>query len=786
MQSSPLDAIAFQPRSARIVLRDGSVVEGDVHVTPGTSLARHLSAAGAWVNLTNASVPDRDEPVVHTAMQTGSILWAASLSDDLPVGTTLPDSSPRPVELALDGGMEIAGTIHLPSAQRLSDFLEDSGPFLPLFDATLALGTAPLGDLVVSRSALHRIAELEPQRRGRGALAGGGGGAFSLVSSDTGVAVEPRIEAPAAAVAAPAAAKSGAALAPMRVPNEARHQAGMQLWLVSAAERAGLRASKPISLTGNSTARAVWAAVAAGYEVDELRLAGLVATHFGVKTAELDTASAEALALVPERVARRYRVVPLRVENRRLIVAGSDPLDLDAENALRFATGHSVAMEIAAPSAIDHALDALYESTGAGDLVTGIEGELAGAVRVVEEVRPEVVQSQDVEAAPVIRLANLILRDAVRQNASDVHIEPVRGGGAVRFRVDGVLRPYIQMPVGVLHRVVSRYKVMAELDIADRMRPQDGRARVEIEGKAFDMRLSTVPTRDAEKAVIRILNPQGAKRLEDVGLPDAHVARIRQLLTNRSAIILVSGPTGSGKTTTLYAGLREVATGEVNVMSVEDPVEYEMAGVTQIQVETRRNVTFASALRAILRQDPDVIFVGEIRDPETAKVAVQASMTGHLVLATVHTNDAASAATRLCDLGVDRAAVASALRGVVAQRLVRRICNECAQPVNGKMTEVEKVLAERFGTDPVVRPVGCMRCSGSGYNGRIPLAEVLMVNAEVEGIIATGGTIAEVERAGIANGMQSLREGALERVRAGETSLQEVERVLGEGASAKP
>jgi|GEM_PF-1423757 len=786
MQSSPLDAIAFQPRSARIVLRDGSVVEGDVHVTPGTSLARHLSAAGAWVNLTNASVPDRDEPVVHTAMQTGSILWAASLSDDLPVGTTLPDSSPRPVELALDGGMEIAGTIHLPSAQRLSDFLEDSGPFLPLFDATLALGTAPLGDLVVSRSALHRIAELEPQRRGRGALAGGGGGAFSLVSSDTGVAVEPRIEAPAAAVAVPAAAKSGAALAPMRVPNEARHQAGMQLWLVSAAERAGLRASKPISLTGNSTARAVWAAVAAGYEVDELRLAGLVATHFGVKTAELDTASAEALALVPERVARRYRVVPLRVENRRLIVAGSDPLDLDAENALRFATGHSVAMEIAAPSAIDHALDALYESTGAGDLVTGIEGELAGAVRVVEEVRPEVVQSQDVEAAPVIRLANLILRDAVRQNASDVHIEPVRGGGAVRFRVDGVLRPYIQMPVGVLHRVVSRYKVMAELDIADRMRPQDGRARVEIEGKAFDMRLSTVPTRDAEKAVIRILNPQGAKRLEDVGLPDAHVARIRQLLTNRSAIILVSGPTGSGKTTTLYAGLREVATGEVNVMSVEDPVEYEMAGVTQIQVETRRNVTFASALRAILRQDPDVIFVGEIRDPETAKVAVQASMTGHLVLATVHTNDAASAATRLCDLGVDRAAVASALRGVVAQRLVRRICNECAQPVNGKMTEVEKVLAERFGTDPVVRPVGCMRCSGSGYNGRIPLAEVLMVNAEVEGIIATGGTIAEVERAGIANGMQSLREGALERVRAGETSLQEVERVLGEGASAKP
>ncbi|HEX8430305.1 MAG TPA: ATPase, T2SS/T4P/T4SS family, partial [Longimicrobium sp.] len=563
MQSSPLDAIAFQPRSARIVLRDGSVVEGDVHVTPGTSLARHLAAAGAWVNLTNASVPDRDEPVVHTAMQTGSILWAASLSDDLPVGTTLPDSSPRPVELALDGGMEIAGTIHLPTAQRLSDFLEDSGPFLPLFDATLALGTAPLGDLVVSRSALHRIAELEPQRRGRGALAGAGSGAFSLVSSDTGVALAPAAEEAAASAAAPAQAKSGAGLGPMRVPNEGRHQAGMQLWLVSAAERAGLRATKPISLTGNSTARAVWAAVAAGYEVDELRLAGLVATHFGVKTAELDSASAEALALVPERVARRYHVVPLRVENRRLIVAGSDPLDLDAENALRFATGHSVAMEIAAPSAIDNALNALYESTGAGDLVSGIEGELAGAVRVVEEVRPEVVQSQDVEAAPVIRLANLILRDAVRQNASDVHIEPVRGGGAVRFRVDGVLRPYIQMPIGVLHRVVSRYKVMADLDIADRMRPQDGRARVEIEGKAFDMRLSTVPTRDAEKAVIRILNPQGAKRLEDVGLPDAHVARIRQLLTNRSAIILVSGPTGSGKTTTLYAGLREVATGEV-------------------------------------------------------------------------------------------------------------------------------------------------------------------------------------------------------------------------------
>ncbi|HSR40651.1 MAG TPA: ATPase, T2SS/T4P/T4SS family, partial [Longimicrobiales bacterium] len=349
----------------------------------------------------------------------------------------------------------------------------------------------------------------------------------------------------------------------------------------------------------------------------------------------------------------------------------------------------------------------------------------------------------------------------------------------MRFRVDGVLRNYMQLPIPALIRVVSRIKIMGNLDIADKWRPQDGRTRIVVEGRPYDVRISTVPTRDAEKVVLRILKGGEASKLSEIGLPEWELGRLRQLLANRDGIVCVTGPTGSGKTTTLYAGIRELATGEVNIMTVEDPVEYELPGITQIQVQTKRGVTFASALRAILRQDPDVILVGEIRDLETAEVAVQAAMTGHLVLATLHTNDAVSAVARLLDIGLDRPSIAATLRGTLAQRLVRKVCDECGEPIRGEMTEEEIRLAKLYNIRPPIRSVGCRRCAQTGYRGRLPIQEVFLVNNSIADLISGGATYSKLYTAATSSGMRPLQQVGIERVRSGETTLDELERVLG-------
>jgi Tfp pilus assembly pilus retraction ATPase PilT/ActR/RegA family two-component response regulator len=283
--------------------------------------------------------------------------------------------------------------------------------------------------------------------------------------------------------------------------------------------------------------------------------------------------------------------------------------------------------------------------------------------------------------------------------------------------------------------------------------------------------------------VIRILDPSGAPRLTELDMLELELRRFRQMLSCREGIVIVTGPTGSGKTTTLYAAVRELATGQVNIMTVEDPVEYELAGITQIQVEPKRGVSFASALRAILRQDPDVVFVGEIRDLETAQVAVQAAMTGHLVLATLHTNDALGVIPRLVDLGLDRASISGALRGVVAQRLVRRICPNCVQQVDGELTEIETRLSRAFSVKPAVRAVGCAQCAMTGYRGRTPVNEVFLPTPGILETIAKGATVLELQRAASAAGMRPMRDVALEKVRLGSSTLEEVERVLGEGIS---
>jgi len=531
-------------------------------------------------------------------------------------------------------------------------------------------------------------------------------------------------------------------------------------WLADTLVKQGSPDAANLAISEDASPEEIWNAAAqiARITPDEVTRRVAAGTKYAV--ANLDLPESRAQTLVPESLARRHLVFPIRETDRNLVVATWNPTDLDAEQALGFAAGRSITFEIASPRAIGQAIDLHYAPDGAVNQLLDRAGLTEGVdVTVVEEQAPETVAAGDLDAAPVVKLTGIILTDAVKAGVSDIHMEPGREGGVVRFRIDGVLRVYMRIPMTALNRVISRIKVMGKLDIADRMRPQDGRARVQLAGKIVDLRLSTVPTRDAEKAVIRILDPTNSKKLDDLNVPAQELQRFRKLLRNRDGIVVVTGPTGSGKTTTLYAALREIATGEVNVMTVEDPVEYELPGMTQIQVEPKRGVTFASALRSILRQDPNVIFVGEIRDLETAEIAVQAAYTGHLVLATIHANDALGAIARFVDLGLDRAKVTGTLRGALDQRLVRKLCPSCAQNVDRSLTPAEQTLVERFGVRPVRRAVGCDACGQSGYRGRVTVMEVM-----------TGAT---------AEGMRPMREAALERVAAGETTLEEVERVLG-------
>jgi type II secretory ATPase GspE/PulE/Tfp pilus assembly ATPase PilB-like protein/ActR/RegA family two-component response regulator len=539
--------------------------------------------------------------------------------------------------------------------------------------------------------------------------------------------------------------------------------------------------TKQPSINPTASVGVAWAALAEAWGISHEALAARVAARYHLPLADLGVIAPSMISLVPERIARRYGVIALHASDRQITVATSDPTDLDLEQALGFATGRKPLLEIAAPSAIAKAIEGLYRPDRLVERLVGKVGtEMADQVVLLEEEAPEAVSTSEIDATPVVRLTNLILHEAVRARASDIHLEPGHDGGTVRFRVDGVMRVAMKVPSSVLSRVIPRIKIMGKLDIADRLRPQDGRARLKIEDTTLDLRISTVPTRDAEKAVIRLLDPRNAKHLEALEIMPPELARIRRLFGYREGIVVVTGPTGSGKTTLLYAALREIATGDVNIMSVEDPIEYELPGLTQIQVETKRDLTFATALRSILRQDPDVIFVGEIRDRDTAEMAVQASLTGHLVLTTLHANDAVGAVARLRDLGVEQSKIAATLRGSVAQRLARRACPDCSTPIDGDLTPEEARLAHRYGVQPRVRVHGCPACSNSGYRGRVPLLEVLMSNPEFEALVATGGTPAELHRAAMGAGFRSLRENAIERVRRGETTLQEISRVLGD------
>ena len=431
-------------------------------------------------------------------------------------------------------------------------------------------------------------------------------------------------------------------------------------WLVRVAVQAGLEGSKGLELRSSVPNDEAWRAVQKTCEISETDLVRHVASQQRLAVADLSSAEERALKLLPEKITRRFEVFPLREEHNRLIVATSDPTNLLAEQAIGFACGRHAVFEVAAPPDIKEAIATKYSwDQLTENLMSGIQMELANTVRVVESSGPEEVSAQEIEKAPVVKLTNLILHDAIASGASDVHIEPELQGGCVRIRVDGLLRSYLKMPRPILNRVVSRIKgtwrdgYCRSVAAARRSRsPQCGWNKL----RSSDF--YRADPRTEKKAVIRILSPEGSHGLDELALPPKELSRLRHLISQRDGIVIVTGPTGSGKTTTLYAAIRELATsGQINIMTVEDPVEYELGGVTQIQVAPRRGVTFASSLRAILRQDPDVILVGEIRDLETAGIAVQASVTGHLVLATLHTNDAIGVISRMSALGLHQSAM---------------------------------------------------------------------------------------------------------------------------------
>jgi general secretion pathway protein E len=431
--------------------------------------------------------------------------------------------------------------------------------------------------------------------------------------------------------------------------------------------------------------------------------------------------------------------------------------------------------------AFESALNRAYErgASHAAAIVDDLDAnpDLAELAQNLPKVA-DLLESED--DAPIVRLINALFSQAVRENASDIHIEPFEARSVVRFRKDGMLRDVLEPPQAAHGVIVSRIKIMARLDIAEKRQPQDGRITLRLAGRPVDVRVSTLPTAHGERVVLRLLDKQaGRLNLTGLGMSDATLAVLKSLIQQPHGIILVTGPTGSGKTTTLYAALGQLNAKRQNIVTVEDPIEYDLDGVGQTQVNPRIDLTFARALRAILRQDPDVIMIGEIRDLETAQIAVQASLTGHLVLATLHTNDAVGAVTRLVDMGVEPFLAASSMIGVLAQRLVRRLCPQCRRTHVPDAAECRLLNIKRADAEvaPIYMPVGCEACARTGYQGRTGIFELLVVDDEMRRLIHGNAAESRIRDHARAQGMLGLREDGLRWVRAGETSLEEVLRV---------
>jgi type II secretory ATPase GspE/PulE/Tfp pilus assembly ATPase PilB-like protein/CheY-like chemotaxis protein len=528
--------------------------------------------------------------------------------------------------------------------------------------------------------------------------------------------------------------------------------------------------------------QSLWLTAVARKLLSDEEILRAAAARFRLPVADLTQLDRAIRDAVPEPLIRRFNILPLRLTDSLLEIATANPFDIDAEKDLAFATGREVRTFLCSPSRIKEKMEELYRG-GGSDVMAKLLGGMDDTLQVTQLEDDDggtdlAASAEEASQRPVVRLVDLMLSDGILSRASDIHVEPGEAGVAVRYRIDGVLRQVMNIPRTAGAPLISRIKIMSGLDIADRLRPQDGRARVSVNGGPVDLRVSTLPASHGEKVVIRILNARATVlTLESLGMSPSERETMESLLNHKEGIILVTGPTGSGKTTTLYSMLRLVQDEGVNIVTVEDPVEYRLGkGIVQVQVHEKAGLTFAAALRSILRQDPDVVLLGEIRDKETAQIAVQASLTGHLVLSTLHTNDAANAVTRLVDMGIEAYKLASALRGVIAQRLMRKLCVTCKE-VNDQPPP-DRIRRYIPPNTVIYRPLGCPDCSMTGYRGRFSVVEVLTMNLEMERLIGAGATAEKIAEGARANGMLSLFESGLIHVLAGESSVEELLRVV--------
>ena len=482
-----------------------------------------------------------------------------------------------------------------------------------------------------------------------------------------------------------------------------------------------------------------------------------------------------ATTLLPEALARRYRAIPIGERDGKLLVAMSDPANVYALDDIRTITNRDVQPLVATAGDVERAIQ---KFAGMDGQVEALANVAADAIEGEEEQMEAAL-----EDAPIVKLVNAIMTQAVGDRASDVHIEPAERNVRIRFRVDGVLHePMPPAPKNIQGGLISRLKVMAELNIAEKRVPQDGRISMKVGGKQLDLRVATLPTVYGEKVVIRVLDKSNALlRLEDLGFLEESYKQFSKSFKKPYGAILVTGPTGSGKSTTMYSTLNILNEEDKNIITVEDPVEYRLAGVNQMQVNPKAGLTFASALRSILRADPDIVLIGEVRDKETATIAIEAALTGHLVLTSLHTNDAPSAVTRLTEMDVETFLVASAIDAVVAQRLARVLCERCKEPYAPEESELQQAGYPEWLWPEITqihRPVGCAACSNTGYRGRMGLYEVMPMTEEIERLTVDRASAESIKTVAVQQGMITLRDDGLEKVRMGITSIEEVARVV--------
>jgi type IV pilus assembly protein PilB len=510
--------------------------------------------------------------------------------------------------------------------------------------------------------------------------------------------------------------------------------------------------------------------------VDPGQLARALAERNGLPFADLNMFDVDhgAANLISATQARRYRAVPIAfLDERTLLTATSDPANLMALDDVSMATGYDVRLAVASPEHVEALIGQLSRLSESVHEVADATFEEEG-VEVIELL-------ESAEQAPVVKLVHSVIADAVERGASDIHFDPSDGDMRVRFRVDGIVVDSTTVPRRLAPGLISRIKIMAELNIAERRLPQDGRVGITVDDRYIDIRVATLPVMRGESVVMRILDKDRVvMELDHLGMEPADRELLEASISRVHGAVLATGPTGAGKTTTLYAALNEVNSPDKTLIAIEDPVEYELEGVKQVQANPKTGLTFASGLRSMIRSDPDVLMVGEIRDRETAQIAIESALTGHLVLSTLHTNDAPMAIARLIEMGIEPFLVASGVECIVAQRLARRLCEECKRPVSVSAADLR-----RSGFEPGreglkgFEPVGCVSCKGTGYRGRIGIYEVMVMSPEIRSLILHRSSTAEIAEAAVAGGMRRLREDGLQKARSGVTSIAEVLRVLG-------